>query len=165
MTDQEIISFIENNNVRIGDTLLIQYKRFYFETVKAKIVSKSLATGSGIVKTPLGPLNLPENKNYLLLYDSINKLFGITSKYIMDLEIYCRRAYNVSDYTNFIEQNKISNGDTLTIVNVDTSLFQCKLIDYSVRLDNENYPYFLAEINNLTRKIYIHNISEANKVK
>ena len=108
MTDQEIIAFFEKEKVHGGDTLRFCYSFGIIpKTLQGILYHKEFVFGGRAINTKLGPLNLPQLQNYLLLSNDINGLFAVSSSNISELAVSNRRAINAQEYSQFVIQCRL----------------------------------------------------------
>jgi hypothetical protein len=166
MTEQEISKFFEQDNVRIGDTIRFSYSYGMFpQIIRGKLYSKEFVLGGRVINTKLGPLNLPEPKNYLILHNNLNGLFAVSANYISDLELESRRAINANEFNQFVNDNNIRKDDEVIIIEVDNRLLKTKIYDPQLKLDEDGDEYFLLYLDGEIQMFFLQAIGEIIKPK
>jgi hypothetical protein len=167
MTTAELKSYLEEKNIQPGDKVRILYSFISPTWMKKEILSSSLIRGGRTINTKTGPLRLPEDDEYLILYSEMEGVTGITAKYIDIIEIDGKGPMTPVKFNSLINREGIKAGDRITLVMVDNEILSnFKLLRNDLVVDEEREILVCVELSDGTQEyMYLNTISEIRKMK
>lgn len=122
MTDKELVNFLEEKEIGVGDILKVNYFRMFSEVITGSVVLKTLQFGGRTINTQVGELTLPEEKLYLIIHNDRYGALGMSSQFIKNIILLERRGLTASGYKDLIFSQNIKFKDEIQIVdNTNTS--------------------------------------------
>lgn len=164
MTDNELLTFLEENQIGVGDLLQFKYFRLYPEIFTGNVVLKNLQQGSRVISTQLGPLSLPENKLYLILHNNIVGVYGVSSQFISNMVLIERRGITPNLYHLSIQNQSIVSGCNISYVDIDDNVQFVKIIDTKLQKDFDGDEYFIIHNGKGIFNCYLQGIKSLKKV-
>ena len=155
MTNEELKSFLKNEDVKVGDKLRIYYTYdIMMPTYLYKeLVFPSLIKGNQIIKTKYGSLSLPNDEDYLIVYSDMAGLTGMTSKYIGTIELEGYRPLTKEAFYTFIRDYDVKSGDTISLIMIDNAILSnFKLSVNKLFTDENNDTLVFVELPNGTKE-------------
>jgi hypothetical protein len=142
MTDQELVNFLEVNEIGVGDFLEIHYNRFYPEVLYGNVVLAQLQYGGKTINTQVGAINLPEERWYLILHNDKVGVFGISSVNVKRLKLLERRGITTTVYNAIIKEQDIKLGDVMVLVDVENNVQLANMFDSKLQRDDDGDEFF-----------------------
>jgi hypothetical protein len=167
MTTKELKSFLEEKNIQPGDRVRISYSFFSPRVMYKEILSTSLVKGGKTINTKTGPLFLPEDDDYLILFSEMDGVTGITAKYITSIEFDGYGPMTPTKFNSIIKREDIKAGDRITLVMVDNEILSnFKLLRNDLVVDEERDILVCVELPDGSQEyMYLNSISEIHKMK
>jgi hypothetical protein len=154
MTNEELKYFLENEEVKVGDKLMIYYTYDIIPTYLHKeLVLPSLVEGNQIISTKYGLLRLEKNEDYLIVYSDMAGLTGITAKYIDKIEFDGYAPLTKEGFYKFIKDFDVKSGDLVSLIMIDNAILNnFKLLENELFIDEDNDTLVLVELPNGTKE-------------
>ena len=164
MTTEDLKSFLVENNIQPGDKVRILYSfGFPPSWMNKEIVSSSLVKGCCTIKTKSGPLSLPEDEEYLIVFSkNTGATSGLTAKYIDQIEFDGYGPMTPLKFSSIIKQNEIIAGDRISFVMIDNQMLSgFKLLKTELFIDeNKEFLIWVELPNGISEYMYLNTISE-----
>ena len=166
MTTAELKSFLEENNIQPGDKVQISYSFISPTLMNKEILSATLVRGGRTINTKTGPLRLPEDDEYLILYTEMDGVTGITAKYINSIEIIGYGPMTPAKFNSFIKQEGIKAGDRISLVMIDNLILSnLKLLRNELLVDEDREILILVKLPDGNQEyVYLNMISQIHKL-
>lgn len=165
MTTAELKSFLEVNKIQPGDKVQISYSFISPTLMNKEILSATLVRGGRTINTKTGPLRLPEDDEYLILYSEMDGVTGITAKYIDSIEIIGNGPMTPAKFNSFIKKEGIKAGDRISLVMIDNLILSnLKLLRNELLVDEDREILILVELPDGNQEyVYLNMISQIHK--
>lgn len=163
MTEQELRNFLDTNEIGVGDYLQINYNRLYPEVFHGNVVLKDLQFGGRTINTQVGELNLPEERCYLVLHNSIIGVYGVSAQNITKLKLLERIGFTSSDYLRILKDQDIKFGDVLVIVDIEKKVQLATMFDTNLQKDEDGDEFFKIFNPNGVFNCYLQGITSLRK--
>lgn len=166
MTTAELKSFLEENKIQPGDKVQISYSFISPTLMNKEILSATLVRGGRTINTKTGPLRLPEDDEYLILYSEMDGVTGITAKYIDSIEIIGYGPITPAKFNSLIKQEGIKAGDRISLVMIDNLILSnLKLLRNELLVDEDREILILVELPDGNQEyVYLNMISQIHKL-
>lgn len=165
MTDQELVNFLEVNQIGVGDLLEIHYNRFYPEVLYGNVVLAQLQHGGKTINTQVGAINLPEERWYLILHNDKVGVYGVSSMNVKRLKLLERRGITATIYNTIIKEQDIKLGDVIVLVDVDNNVQLANMFDSKLQRDDDGDEFFKIMNPKGVFNCYLQGISSIRKGK
>lgn len=170
MTESELINFIEEKHVSVGDVLSFFYNYCilgsYMQRITGKVLSKELIKGGKEIQTPYGSVFLPEQINYLVLQDvRMGDAIAVSAQYVSDISIERKCSLNKDTYYQILLKKNIATEDSISIIDIDDRYppIEAIMVNPNLQLDPDGDEFFLAFHNFEVQMFFLQSISDIIK--